>query len=221
MQNLLRVSKGWHDPAPDLSRGVFLILCVLCAEAGAWLVHRGTALDPIHVLGVARAAQAVFLLFLGPWTLRGPAFRAAALRGLVFASMVAVAGIAALCVWVRIPFLPDPGLSRAVSPGAAWPAFLFTAALASPIAEELVFRGIFYRSLRVRLSWLPATALVSGVFAGLHVIFGGGLITPLAGSLIFCAGYEKDKTIVTPACLHIFGNLIIFAAARGGTLFHC
>ncbi len=193
-----------------MRRGVYLLAAVVLAEAAAWAVRRSTSMDPVLILGVTRAGEAAFLLLLGPWTLRGPAAGSAALRSLIIALLVSAAGLAALAVWVRIPHIPDLGLSQGLHPRLSRIPFLFTAALASPVAEELVFRGLFYRYLRTRLSPLPATGLVSGGFGALHILFGGGFVVPFTGSVVFCAGYEKEKTIFLPIFLHIFGNLIIF-----------
>ncbi len=193
-----------------MRRGGLLLLAVVLAEVTAWIVRQGTLLDPLHIMGVTRAFEAFFLLLFGPWKLRGPAVRAAALRSIIIALAVSAAGLGALAAWVLIPLLPDLGLSRGMPPRVDRLSFMFTAALASPVAEELVFRGLFYRYFRTRLSALPSAGLVSGVFGGLHILLGGRFIIPFAGSLVFCAGYEKEKTILLPIFLHIFGNLIIF-----------
>jgi len=87
--------------------------------------------------------------------------------------------------------------------------YLFAKAI-DPVAEELVFRGLIYRSLRLRLSALSAMGAVSFGFAALHLPFGGQFLVPFMGSLVFCAGYEVKKTILAPILLHVFGNLVIF-----------
>ena len=213
MYHLLRISEVWHDPAPNVRRGGVLIMAVILAEVAAWIIRRSTSIDPILLLGITRSGEAALLLLFGPWTLRGASVRSAALRSLLIALFISAVGLAALAVWVRIPHLPDLGLSRGISPRMGRLSFLFTAALASPVAEELVFRGLFYRFFRIHLSPLPAAGLVSGGFGALHLLFAGRFLVPFAGSVVFCAGYEKEKTILAPIFLHIFGNLIIFLSS--------
>ncbi len=111
-------------------------------------------------------------------------------------------GAAALCIRNLVAGAP---IFRA---GAAPMGLLITAGV-SPVTEELFFRGLVYRRIRTRLGPAAAAGLVSGGFAGLHAVFGGPFLLPLAGSLVFCAGYEKDKHILTPILLHISGNLLL------------
>ncbi len=211
MHDLLGVSSGWLDPPPALRRGGALILGVLLVEGTAWCARQAAPLDPTLLLGIARTVEAALLLSLGPWSLRSLSDRKAVTRSLVLASCLSAAGMAALLVWTRALHLPVYGLPRpGFSPAAGWGIFLFTASLASPVAEELVFRGLIYRSLRIRLSAPIAAGAVSGGFALLHVVFGGSLLVPFVGSLVFCAGYEKEKTLWAPVLLHVLGNAILF-----------
>jgi len=134
-------------------------------------------------------------------------------HGLLLALAVSVAGLAAVGVWTILFRAPPPGLfPQWIGPETAWAPFLLTTSIASPLTEELVFRGLLYRSLRGRWNAVLATLGVSGLFAGLHVIFGGQAVFPFAGSLLFCSGYEFTKHISAPVLLHVFGNGILFTA---------
>ena len=79
-------------------------------------------------------------------------------------------------------------------------------------AEELVFRGILYRGMRSVWPAVPSVLVNSLAFACLHFLFSGQAVLPFVGSLVFCVGYEKTKHILAPVLLHVFGNLIIYAA---------
>ena len=211
MHPLLRVSEVWHDPAPDVKRGGILIAAVLLMEIAVRFFRPLAAVDPLLLLGIARSAEAALLFLLGPWSLRGPQARPALAGSLLLALAASVIGMAVLLAWFHLLHLPVIGLPRrAVPPASGWVLFLFTTSLASPVAEELVFRGLIYRSLRLRLSALSAMGAVSFGFAALHLPFGGQLLVPFVGSLVFCAGYEMKKTILAPILLHVFGNLVIF-----------
>jgi len=174
-------------------------------------VRKGWGLDPFLVLGTARGIEGILLLILGPWSLRGPDCRAAAGKSLGSALAIAACGLAFLGIWKGLVSFPPPGLpGRPHPPPAGWGVFLFTTCIASPVAEELVFRGLLYRGLRLRCSLPISMVLVSLGFAGLHVIFGGPFLVPLAGSMLFCAVYEKEKIFVAPVLLHVLGNGILF-----------
>ena len=51
--------------------------------------------------------------------------------------------------------------------------------LAAPVIEELMFRGLFLRTFMRRLSFWPATALSTAIFAGLHTYEVGTLVGAL------------------------------------------
>jgi len=213
MHPLFRVSEVWHDPAPDVRQGGTLIAAVLLVEIAAWSFRSSASVDPFLLLGIARSVEAVLLLLLGPWSFRGPRAGQALAGSALLAIAASALGMAVLLVWVHLLQLPVFGLPRqAVPPPPGWALFLFTASVASPVAEELVFRGLLYRALRTRLPALPSGGLVSGGFALLHLPFGGQILVPFVGSLVFCAGYEKEKSVLAPILLHVFGNLVIYLA---------
>ncbi|MCF8061051.1 MAG: CPBP family intramembrane metalloprotease [Deltaproteobacteria bacterium] len=194
-----------------MKQGGTLIAAVLLMEAAAWVSRPVVPMDPFLLLGIARSAEAMLLFFLGPWSFQGPQNRPALVKSVVLAFAASAIGMAALLAWFHLLRLPVFGLPRRATPPApGWALFLFTTSIASPVAEELVFRGLIYRFLRLRLSALSAAGAVSGGFAALHLPFGGQFLAPFFGSLVFCAGYEKEKTVLAPILLHVFGNLIIF-----------
>lgn len=101
--------------------------------------------------------------------------------------------------------------------------FLF----AAPLAEELVFRGLVYRSLRARLDPKVATILQAALFACCHFETG---LDPLLIAIPYLWGigaavlFERTRSLAAAVLLHAAGNaagLLVIAAAMGspGTLY--
>jgi membrane protease YdiL (CAAX protease family) len=103
--------------------------------------------------------------------------------------------------------------------GAHYPEFLpasflvikgFVAILLAPAAEELVFRGILYRTLRVRLKMKGALFITGLIFAGVHFYPVGALsLFFLSGMLVIV--YERTGNLLAPFLLHAFFNAMNFA----------
>lgn len=219
MHDLLHVSAVWHDPAPGLKRTFLLLGCILALETAAVGIRGRISVDPLVLTGIVRGAEAVLLLALGPWSMRGRVHRRAALQGLLLALAVSFAGLSAVGLWTILFRAPLPGLfPSGIDPKSGWIPFFLTTSIASPLAEELVFRGLLYRTLRRHWNAVLGMFAVSAAFAGLHVLFGGQALVPFLGSLLFCAGYEVTKHISAPVLLHVFGNAILFTAPAVGLL---
>lgn len=89
----------------------------------------------------------------------------------------------------------------------------------APIAEELFFRGFFYRALRTSLPiWLAA--VIDGlVFGAIHFTGSDSLtILPVLAVLgaVFCLIYEKTGSLYTVIGLHALNNMVAFGAQTGG-----
>ena len=86
----------------------------------------------------------------------------------------------------------------------------------APIIEELVFRGIIFRSLR-KFN-VPLAIIVSGfLFGFIHVssaVFAGDfsqllqVLPYMAMGIVFAYSYEKSKSISVPIYLHMINNLV-------------
>jgi membrane protease YdiL (CAAX protease family) len=79
-------------------------------------------------------------------------------------------------------------------------------AVSAPVVEEIFFRGLLYRSLRNRLSVLPA-ALIAGVMFGLVHITSYPLDTlpvKAAFGVIACLLYERTGSLLPGIALHSF-----------------
>ena len=108
--------------------------------------------------------------------------------------------------------LSDTGFGDSVLKDAIF-ALLFT--VAAPVAEELLFRGLLFRTLRDGLSrrgprfgvW--GGAIISGVlFGGIH--FGGGqddfLPVLMLLGIVLALAYHWSGTIYVPIAIHAFNN---------------
>lgn len=85
----------------------------------------------------------------------------------------------------------------------------------APFAEELLFRGFLYRSLRNRFSVAASSAIIGGIFGAIH--YGGTETVDLLPVLAvlgatFCVAYERSRTLYSPIALHGVNNAIAFAA---------
>jgi hypothetical protein len=93
--------------------------------------------------------------------------------------------------------------------------------VAAPVAEEVFFRGFFYRALRSRFA-VPAAAAIDGLLFGIiHFDFSGLdallLVPPLAVlGIVFCLVYEVTGSIFPVIALHALNNAIAYGAQADG-----
>jgi len=96
---------------------------------------------------------------------------------------------------------------------------MFSTLIYAPIVEEIIFRGVFYRSLRPHMKWLPAALISAFVFGFIHVmlsLFAGNfndLIYLLSYGLIgfyLALAYEKSDTIYGSMIFHFINNAVAF-----------
>jgi membrane protease YdiL (CAAX protease family) len=86
--------------------------------------------------------------------------------------------------------------------------FIFIA----PVAEEVFFRGLFYGSLRSRLS-VPSAAVICGLVFGL-IHFGTGLSAVpilIVLGIIFCLVREKTGSLYPCIGMHALNNTFAYA----------
>jgi membrane protease YdiL (CAAX protease family) len=89
----------------------------------------------------------------------------------------------------------------------------------APIAEEVFFRGFFYRALRTSLPIWAAVLIDGVVFGGIHYTGPDSLaILPVLAALgaIFCLIYERTGSLYTVIGLHAVNNTVAFGAQTGG-----
>lgn len=88
----------------------------------------------------------------------------------------------------------------------AW-ATLFIVVVWGPLAEELVFRGMVFRTLRKGFSFLPA-AVISGLAFGIyHMNWVQGVYASIFGFLLAFV-YEKTNSLLGAYLFHFLFNLI-------------
>lgn len=111
--------------------------------------------------------------------------------------------------------LKDTGFGDSVGRDVAF-ALLFT--VAAPVAEELLFRGVLFRSLRDgflggmgKRSAVALGAIISGViFGGIHV--GGGqdkfLPVLMVLGILLALAYQWSGTLYVPVAIHAINNAL-------------
>src|SRR5215211_9229720 len=91
----------------------------------------------------------------------------------------------------------------------------------APVAEEVFFRGFFYRALRTRYSVLAAAGLDGLLFGCIHYDFSGAkallILPPLAFlGFVFCLVYERTGSLFPTIALHAMNNTIAFGVQAEG-----
>lgn len=153
---------------------------------------------------------------------------AAASFGLRPARLVPAAGLVALtlvgfyAVSAAWTVLVDPQAEQdtlAALGADETPALLVASAIlvvaVAPLAEELFFRGFFYRALRNRLSVPAAVTAVSLLFGAIHYTGPRTLaLLPMLAllSALFCLLYERTGSLWPAVALHTVNNAVAFAA---------
>jgi membrane protease YdiL (CAAX protease family) len=87
----------------------------------------------------------------------------------------------------------------------------FIVILVSPVAEEIFFRGFFYRSLRNRFHPLAAATIVGLVFGAIHYTDSETLqLIPILIVLgvLFCLVYERTGSLYPSIGMHAVNNSI-------------
>jgi membrane protease YdiL (CAAX protease family) len=88
----------------------------------------------------------------------------------------------------------------------------------APIAEEVFFRGFFYRALRTSLPISLAVLIDGAVFGVIHYTGPDSLtILPVLAVLgaIFCLIYERTGSLYPVIALHALNNTVAFGAQTG------
>jgi len=80
-------------------------------------------------------------------------------------------------------------------------------AAVGPVLEELVFRGLVFRSLRDNFGFLFALIASSAIFAFVHPEPAFYLQQALLGAVL-CVAYERTQSLTTPILIHCLNNLL-------------
>lgn len=84
---------------------------------------------------------------------------------------------------------------------------IIATAVAAPIVEELLFRGLLFKRMRNHLKFVPSALISSLIFGIIHGNAVQFLYAFLIG-LLLAFVYEKFKTVAAPIIFHAGANLI-------------
>ena len=89
--------------------------------------------------------------------------------------------------------------------------------LISPVAEEIVFRGLVFNRMR-RYSPTMVAIIVSGVLFG---VYHGNLVQGLYGTgmgILLAYTYERMRSFLVPCLFHAVANLMVYTLAQNAAL---
>lgn len=132
---------------------------------------------------------------------------------------VLVLGMFALLSWLGQAFAwwfggmapPDPAGGLSSSEDGLWGlAFaLVSACLVAPFAEEVVYRGVLFRSLANRFGVLPGALLSSGAFAVVHFYNLTGLVGVALFGFASALVFSRTRALSSCIVLHCLYNLAV------------
>ena len=76
----------------------------------------------------------------------------------------------------------------------------------APILEELIFRGVLFNRLKIRIGIIGAMLLSSGIFAIGHEF--GGITSAFLFGICMCIIYLKTDNILMTMSIHFINNLV-------------
>jgi membrane protease YdiL (CAAX protease family) len=105
----------------------------------------------------------------------------------------------------------DPGGGLSLGDSGLWGLVfaLVSACLLAPLAEEILYRGVLFRSLWNRIGVLPAAVLSAAVFAVLHFYGGYGLLSVGIFGFACALLYAGTGSLTTVIALHGLYNFSI------------
>ena len=84
----------------------------------------------------------------------------------------------------------------------------------APVLEELLFRGVLFNRLKIRIGIIPAMLLSSGIFAIGHEF--GGITSAFVFGICMCIIYLKTDNILMTMSIHFLNNLVAVLFERCG-----
>ncbi|MBR4448255.1 CPBP family intramembrane glutamic endopeptidase [Methanobrevibacter sp.] len=76
----------------------------------------------------------------------------------------------------------------------------------APIMEELIFRGILFNRMKIRIGIIPAMIISSFIFAIGHEF--GGMTSAFLFGICMCMLYLKTDNILIPMSVHFINNVV-------------
>jgi uncharacterized protein len=219
-----RDERGWPPWLGFAALGVVIVASTVLAgvvfsisgadadETPAWLDLTTAAILQGSLLAGALGAAMLFGR-VHPWQfgLRPTPFW----RALGWSALGLVTFYIAAIAWVAV--IGEPEQSTAEDIGAeesdlALYAAGFMFIFIAPVAEEIFFRGLFYGSLRTRLSTGPAAVICGVVFGVIHFGTGASAVPILIVlGIIFCLVREKTGSLYPCIAMHALNNTFAYA----------
>ncbi len=88
--------------------------------------------------------------------------------------------------------------------------FFLVGGIVSPVAEEVLFRGVLYGFFR-RWGVFAAVTLSTLAFVLVHPTGSGVPLPQITGGVLFAMAYEKEGNLLVPITIHTLGNIAIFS----------
>lgn len=143
--------------------------------------------------------------------LRDEALRRGAWTDWVLLVILAASSCIALNYWIAMSGLMElfPGFEKAAESiyGGSLLEELLAVALAAPVIEELLFRGLVYRGFKVLWGGNIAMLASSLLFGAYHGNLVQGLYAFLVGTLLIYV-YDAFRTIWAPVIFHVAANTV-------------
>lgn len=109
--------------------------------------------------------------------------------------------------WVRSD--PTGGLSSMDAGLTGLVFVVVSTCLLAPLSEEIVYRGVLFRSLANRFGTMPGAVLAAGVFATIHFYNLYGLASVALLGLICALSFSASRRLSTAVALHVLYNAAV------------
>lgn len=91
---------------------------------------------------------------------------------------------------------------------------VFSSIIIAPFLEELLFRGVLFNRLKIRIGIIPAILLSSAIFAVGHEF--GGMLSAFVFGICMCIIYLKTDNILMTMSIHFLNNVVaVFLETTG------
>lgn len=185
--------RGLSDDALDI---IDLMVLPISSILGVFIFVVLIGRLPLSGLGLRAVPASVYLRAIGWWLLCLPIVAA------VLYATYKITGRAA--IEEQMDMLPD----LTDDDGTITAGFILLVGILSPIAEELVFRGVLFAWLRRHANFWPAGIASALVFAGAHGIPDIILPTAILG-LLFAWIYERTGSLWPAMLAHVVHNMLV------------
>lgn len=199
---------------------VFISLAaIVVIEVVAWLAVSGETDNLLLILGLTRLLETIFvvltvLIMEGNISFIGLSISRVTFelkRGFIWSAgfgIIVVLVFAALFAFGVNPI----ALVHTNLPAGQGEIVLFflVGGIVSPVAEEVLFRGVLYGFFR-RWGVFAAVTLSTLAFVLVHPTGSGVPLPQITGGVLFAMAYEKEGNLLVPITIHTLGNMAIFS----------